>query len=38
MLPKGRLGARIMKNLKVYGEGEHPHGAQQPEKVEATAS
>jgi len=38
MLPKGRLGARILKNLKVYGENEHPHGAQQPQKVEATLS
>jgi len=38
MLPKGRLGARIFKNLKVYGESEHPHSAQQPTKVEATLS
>ena len=30
MLPKNRLGHRLLKNLKVYGGSEHPHGAQQP--------
>jgi len=36
MLPKNRLGHRLLKNLKIYGEAEHPHGAQRPTKVEAT--
>ncbi len=38
MLPKNRLGHRLLKNLKVYGEGEHPHAAQQPVAVKATLS
>ena len=38
MLPKTRLGARMLKNLKVYGESEHPHTAQNPQKVETTLS
>ena len=28
MLPKTKLGARILKNLKVYDTAEHPHTAQ----------
>ena len=28
MLPKTKLGAKILKNLKVYGGSEHPHTAQ----------
>jgi large subunit ribosomal protein L13 len=28
MLPKTKLGARILKNLKVYAGSEHPHTAQ----------
>ena len=28
MLPKTKLGAKILKNLKVYGGAEHPHTAQ----------
>ena len=35
MLPKGRLGRRMLSRLKVYTGNEHPHSAQQPEKVEA---
>ncbi len=31
MLPKNRLGRQIVKKLKVYAGGEHPHIAQQPE-------
>ena len=31
MLPKGPLGRRIYKKLKVYAGAEHPHAAQQPE-------
>jgi len=33
MLPKGRLGRQIIRKLKVYAGSEHPHEAQQPEKV-----
>lgn len=31
MLPKGRLGRRIVKKLKVYAGENHPHQAQKPE-------
>ena len=34
MLPKGRLGRKLLKKLKVYRGAEHPHQAQQPEKLE----
>jgi large subunit ribosomal protein L13 len=34
MLPKGRLGRAIFKNLKVYVGEAHPHNAQKPEKLE----
>lgn len=30
MLPKNSLGRRIIKRLKVYTGGEHPHEAQEP--------
>jgi large subunit ribosomal protein L13 len=30
MLPKNRLGRRMLKRLKVYAGPEHPHQAQQP--------
>jgi large subunit ribosomal protein L13 len=30
MLPRGPLGRRQMKNLRVYAGAEHPHEAQQP--------
>jgi large subunit ribosomal protein L13 len=30
MLPKGPLGRRVIKKLKIYAAGEHPHEAQQP--------
>jgi len=33
MIPHNRLGARIMKKLKVYRNSEHPHKAQKPEQV-----
>jgi large subunit ribosomal protein L13 len=33
MLPKGPLGRRIYKKLKVYAGSEHPHAAQQPKPV-----
>lgn len=31
MIPHNRLGARVIKKLKVYRGTEHPHQAQQPE-------
>lgn len=31
MLPKNRLGRKLIKKLKVYSGNEHPHAAQQPE-------
>lgn len=33
MLPKGALGRRIFKKLKVYSNGEHPHSGQNPKIV-----
>lgn len=30
MLPKGRLGAQMIKKLNVYKGSEHPHAAQKP--------
>ena len=34
MLPKNRLGRKLLKKLKIYRGEEHPHQAQQPEKLE----
>lgn len=34
MLPKNSLGRRQLKKLKVYAGPDHPHQAQQPEKLE----
>lgn len=33
MIPHNRLGARIIKKLKVYRGAEHPHKAQMPETI-----
>ncbi len=33
MLPRTRLGAAILKNLKVYAGAEHPHVAQNPKTI-----
>ena len=33
MLPKGRLGRRMLKKLKVYTGGDHPHAAQNPKSL-----
>lgn len=33
MLPKNRLGRTLIKKLKVYSGGEHPHQAQKPEPI-----
>jgi large subunit ribosomal protein L13 len=34
MLPKGPLGYAMLKKLKVYAAGTHPHTAQQPRALE----
>ena len=34
MLPKGPLGYAMLKKLKCYAGGEHPHTAQQPKQLE----
>ena len=34
MLPKNSLGRRQLKKLKIYAGPDHPHQAQQPEKLE----
>ncbi|MBX6323619.1 MAG: 50S ribosomal protein L13 [Rhodospirillaceae bacterium] len=37
MLPRGPLGRRQMKNLRVYAGPSHPHAAQQPETLDVAA-
>jgi large subunit ribosomal protein L13 len=34
MLPKGPLGRKLLKNVKVYAGPEHPHVAQNPQLIE----
>ena len=34
MLPKGPLGRQMLRKLKVYAGPEHPHQAQQPQKLD----
>ena len=34
MLPKNKLGSAMLKKLKVYPAGEHPHAAQNPRPLE----
>ena len=34
MLPKNKLGRKLLTNLRVYADAEHPHSAQQPKVVE----
>ena len=34
MLPKNKLGRKMVKKLKVYAGPDHPHQAQQPEALE----
>lgn len=36
MLPKNRLGNKLIKKLKVYSGEDHPHKAQQPESLSFT--
>lgn len=37
MIPRGPLGRRQMKNLRVYAGAEHPHEAQMPEVLDVGA-
>jgi large subunit ribosomal protein L13 len=37
MLPKNKLKAEMLKNLKVYATDEHKHSAQQPELIKVEA-
>ena len=37
MIPRGPLGRRQMKNLRVYAGAEHPHEAQQAEVLDVAA-
>ena len=34
MLPKNKLGRKLLKKLKVYSGPEHPHAAQQPKAIQ----
>ena len=34
MMPKNRLGRKMLKKLKVYAGNSHPHQAQQPKSLE----
>jgi large subunit ribosomal protein L13 len=38
MLPKNRLGSRMIRNLKVYAGEHHPHEAQRPEPLDLSAA
>ena len=37
MLPKNRLGRKLLSKLKVYAGPEHPHQAQQPQPIKVKA-
>ncbi len=34
MLPNGRLGRKLMANVKIYAGSEHPHTSQNPKPIE----
>lgn len=34
MLPKNKLGAQLLRNLRVYGGAEHDHAAQNPKTID----
>lgn len=36
MLPKTKLGAKLLKKLKVYPDEKHPHQAQQPKEYKVS--
>lgn len=33
MLPKNKLGAKLLKKLKVYADDKHPHASQKPKEL-----
>jgi len=33
MLPKSKLGAKILKKLKIYADDKHPHASQKPKEL-----
>ncbi|MDR3151499.1 MAG: 50S ribosomal protein L13 [Holosporaceae bacterium] len=37
MLPKGPLGRKMLKNLKIYADETHPHAAQQPRVLDVAS-
>ncbi len=37
MVPRGPLGRRVMRNLRVYAGPEHPHAAQSPQPLDIAA-
>src|SRR6202158_3076527 len=37
MIPRGPLGRRVLRNLRVYAGAEHPHAAQQPVLLDIAA-
>jgi large subunit ribosomal protein L13 len=37
MLPKSRLGRKMLDKLKVYAGSDHPHQPQQPEPIDLGA-
>jgi len=34
MLPKGPLGRKLYRNVKIYAGAQHPHAAQKPETIQ----
>jgi large subunit ribosomal protein L13 len=32
MLPKGPLGRKLLRNVKIFADSQHPHAAQQAER------
>ncbi len=36
MLPKNRLGRKLMSNVKLYSDTTHPHDAQQPQAIDVS--
>jgi large subunit ribosomal protein L13 len=34
MLPKNKIGSRMITRLKIYKDDSHPHSAQKPKKLE----
>src|SRR5690348_15807649 len=37
MVPRGPLGRRVMKNLRVFAGPDHPHDGQQPDRLDVGA-